>query len=178
MKIIAFLIFGFSSAFMCTQWKYVPKDAKVKFVVYNDKNENEAEGVLTGLTGNVCFNDTTKLPSSIIATIATKTINSGVEMRDQSLISADFFDVVKYPTINFTSTNITKLNDSLVATGILQIKDIKKEIQIKFIKQDITATNACLIGSFNINRMQYNVGTKGDGIGNNVKIDLNITIKK
>lgn len=40
--------------------------------------------------------------------ISVPTINTGVDMRDRHLISEEFFDVAKYPTIEFKSSSVTK----------------------------------------------------------------------
>jgi polyisoprenoid-binding protein YceI len=178
MKFLFFLSTAISTILFGTQWKYVPNQASVKFAVYTDKKEIEAEGVLTGLQGYVCVNDVTNEPDTITAIIDVKTINSGISLRDESLRSSDFFDATKYPTIIFKSEKINKVNDSFMAKGFLQIKNIKKEVSILFTIQTLSTTEKCLIGNFIIDRMQYGVGTTGDGIGNKVKIDLIVPIRK
>jgi polyisoprenoid-binding protein YceI len=177
MKTLIFIICSLS-VFVATQWKYVPDKASVTFTVYTDQKAVEAEGVLTGLNGSVTINDTTGIPSSILATIQTKTINSGIVLRDESLKSADFFDVIKYPTITFVSNQIVNKNDSLIAHGKLTIKNVSKQIEICFNQNKEKETNQTLVGNFAINRMDFNVGTKGDGVGNDVVINLIIPITK
>src|ERR1700761_7726802 len=39
-------------------------------------------------------------------TANTASVNTGVDQRDNHLKSPDFFNVVKYPTVTFSSTNI------------------------------------------------------------------------
>lgn len=55
-------------------------------------------------------------------------INTRSEDRDNHLKSADFFDVEKYPTITFKSTNIKKSGDDYKVTGDLTIKDVTKPV--------------------------------------------------
>ncbi|MCP1146516.1 YceI family protein [Lysinibacillus endophyticus] len=55
-------------------------------------------------------------------------INTRSEDRDNHLKSADFFDVEKYPTITFKSTNIEKSGDDYKVTGDLTIKDVTKPV--------------------------------------------------
>nr|WP_309101395.1 EAL domain-containing protein [Fredinandcohnia onubensis] len=55
-------------------------------------------------------------------------INTRNQERDRHLKSADFFNIEKYPTIDFKSTNITKINASYKVTGDLTIKGITKPI--------------------------------------------------
>lgn len=60
-------------------------------------------------------------------------ISTGSADRDAHLRSADFFDVENYPTITFTSTEVTSPDsDVLRVTGDLTIKDVTKPVTIDF----------------------------------------------
>jgi polyisoprenoid-binding protein YceI len=173
--LIFFVICGFV---LMSQWKYVPEEADIKFKVYTKKNDVEAERVLTGLKGAVSFDSSNLKEAHISASVDVKTINSGIEMRDESLRSADFFDATKYPQISFTSTSITKEKNLYMAKGTLKIKNISKEITIPFQFVKETEETACFQGTFFINRLDYKVGSQGDGVGEKVEIQLVIPVKK
>ena len=55
-------------------------------------------------------------------------INTNSEDRDNHLKSADFFSADEFPTITFTSTNISKDGDDYQVTGDLTIKDVTKSV--------------------------------------------------
>jgi len=57
-------------------------------------------------------------------------IDTGNKDRDEHLRSEDFFDVTKYPTIRFTSTEIQANGSKLTITGDLTIKGITKRISL------------------------------------------------
>lgn len=158
------------------QWKYVPENAVVKFTLY--EKEGIEEGVFTGLTGEVNFNENDLKASALNATIKVATINSGIEMRDESLRSKDFFETDKYPTIQFTSTSFIKTDTGYCAMGNLKIKAVTKLIELPFTYKKITDSTASFIGHFTINRYEYGIGTKGDGVGNIVRLDLNIPVRR
>jgi polyisoprenoid-binding protein YceI len=179
MKAIITIGIGILLGYIVTdQWKFVPDKAAVKFVIYNDKNETEAEGVLTGLKGGATFDSTKLAAASINASVDAKTINSGIELRDESLRSADFFEVEKYPSISFISEEITKEGNTYFAKGQLTIKDVSKRINIPFYINKEGNTKMILIGKFTINRLDFNVGTNGDGVGNKVELQLTIPVEK
>jgi polyisoprenoid-binding protein YceI len=175
MKFFA-LISLFATAFLITQWKYIPKDAKVKFTVY--EKTGVEEGVFTGLEGEVNFDENNLKSASVKASIDVATVNSGVEMRDESLRSADFFEVKTYPKIEFISTEIIKNDTGYCAKGNLKAKAVVKPIEIPFTFTKTSDSTAIFKGSFIINRYDYKIGAKGDGVGSKVKIDLEIPVKQ
>jgi polyisoprenoid-binding protein YceI len=175
MKFFIFIL-GLGASFFIAQWKYIPKDAKVKFTLY-EKNGVE-EGVFTGLAGEVNFDENDLKNSTIKASIDAATVNSGIDMRDESLRSADFFEVKKYPKIEFISTEIIKNDTGYCAKGTLQAKATMKPIEIPFSFKKTGDSTAIFKGYFIINRYDYAIGKKGDGIGNKVRIDLEIPVKQ
>ncbi len=176
MKLVVLLLSFIGVSFFVTQWKYIPKDAKVKFTVYEKKGVEE--GVFTGLEGSVNFDGNDLKNSAIKASIDVATVNSGVEMRDESLRSADFFEVKKYPKIEFSSTEIIKNDTGYCAKGNLNAKGVTKTIEIPFTFVKTSDSAAVFKGSFIINRYDYKIGAKGDGVGSKVKIDLEIPVKQ
>jgi polyisoprenoid-binding protein YceI len=69
--------------------------------------------------------------SSVALTIDAASINTRVDMRDNHLRSADFFDVAKYPTITFMSTGVKQTAaNKLDITGNLTVKGVTKQIVV------------------------------------------------
>jgi polyisoprenoid-binding protein YceI len=65
--------------------------------------------------------------SSVEATIQAASIYTNQERRDNHLRSADFFDVEKFPTLNFKSTKITPgADNTLQVAGDLTIHGVTK----------------------------------------------------
>src|SRR6478735_8682706 len=63
-------------------------------------------GEFTKLAGTVVLDDAHPELSHVEATIDASTVNTSVEMRDNHLRSADFFDVARFPQITFRSKAI------------------------------------------------------------------------
>ncbi len=57
-------------------------------------------------------------------------IDTGNKERDEHLRTSDFFDVRKYPTIRFTSTEIKANGSKLAITGDLTIKGVTKRVTL------------------------------------------------
>ena len=70
--------------------------------------------------------------AAIELTIQVASVDTKDAGRDAHLVSADFFDVETYPTITFTSTDITATGEVLHVTGDLTIKDTTKPVTIDF----------------------------------------------
>ena len=51
-----------------------------------------------------------------------------IDERDNHLRPADFFDSIKYPTIRVQSSNVKRMGDEVLVTGLLTIKDIQQKI--------------------------------------------------
>ncbi|MFA5508964.1 MAG: YceI family protein [Vulcanimicrobiota bacterium] len=101
--------------------------------------------------------------TSISFTAQAKSIDTGVEQRDDHLRTPDFFDAETHPTLNFESTRVTHLGENRYRVdGDLTIHGVTKAI----------TTTARIIGpkeaqgtekigfrtTFAINRLDYKVG--------------------
>ena len=71
------------------------------------------------------------LQSSVTATIETESVFTGQPDRDNHLRTGDFFEVAKYPTIEYRSTGIKSFDgNEFVLEGELTIKGITKPVDL------------------------------------------------
>ena len=85
-------------------------------------NFNEFEGKIEG-------NPEDLASSKVSFKVDMNSINTNNEDRDNHLRSEDFFEVEKYPTMDFESTKIVKTDDDEYdVTGNLTIKGVTKEV--------------------------------------------------
>jgi polyisoprenoid-binding protein YceI len=93
---------------------------------------SEVEGKFTDF--NVVMNydtiDVTK--SSVTATIEMKSVDTGIEARDNDLRSPRFFDVAQFPQMVFTSNKISRRGNGYVASGTLTMHGITKAMDLPF----------------------------------------------
>ena len=93
-----------------TTWKLDPAHSHAEFKVKHMMISN-VKGSFSSLSGTLTEHATDATLSSVEATIDIGTISTGDEKRDTHLKSPDFFDVEKYPTMTFKSTQVKPNGD-------------------------------------------------------------------
>lgn len=85
------------------------------------------KGRVPGFTGTIRGGDA----PSIEGSVDVSTITTFDETRDGHLQSPDFFDVARYPTLRFESTNVEVIGDELLVEGELTIKGTTKHVDLR-----------------------------------------------
>lgn len=147
-----------------TAWKIAEKYS-VKF------SAGESEGVFKGLKGTIKFEETDLAGSMMDVSIDVNTINTGNGMMNKHAKGKEWLDAATYPTIKFVSSAISKTDKGFQAKGKLTMKGVTKEVTIPF-----TFAASTFKGSLSVPRKDYKIS--GEGIDDNVKIDLNVPVKK
>jgi len=103
-------------------WRFDPAYSTVEFVVRN--LWYNVKGHFTEVEGVIVLDEDDIGRSSVTATIKARSVDTGNKQRDTHLQSADFFDVQKYPDIEFKSVRVErgKDRDSLDVNGNLTVK--------------------------------------------------------
>ena len=87
-------------------------------------------GTFGGAEGTI--NVTSPTSADVNVTIDTTTVDTGQEMRDNHLRSADFLDVENNPTITFVSTGISDIDDNeFTLEGDLTIRGTTRPVSLK-----------------------------------------------
>ena len=167
--ILAILVSSAYTTFTAANWK-IGKGYAIKFTSKNP------EGVFTSLTGDVSFDEKNLAASKFDVTVDAASISTGNGIKNKHAKSDKWFDVKQYPSIKFTSSKISKTAKGYEATGILDLHGVKKEIKMPF-----SFANNTFNSSFEINRLDYKVGTN-QGMSANaattLKIDLSVPVTK
>jgi polyisoprenoid-binding protein YceI len=121
--------------------------------------------------------------SSVDVKIAAKSVDTGINQRDEHLRTADFFDVEKYPEITFKSKQIIKKGKTLTLVGDFTMHGVTKEISFPFTitgKQFEAEEKLLTLGflaNLKINRRDFCINYRHDVpdfIGDIVEIELSI----
>jgi polyisoprenoid-binding protein YceI len=104
-------------------WHFDPGYTTVEFVIRN--LWFTVRGRFRDLEGQIVLDENDIGRSSVTATIKVDSVDTGNKRRDAHLLAPDFFDVEKFPEIEFKSTSVRRGRDrdSLDLTGELKIKN-------------------------------------------------------
>ncbi len=91
---------------------------------------SEVEGKFTDFSLTIKYDTADVTRSTVTATIATKSINTGIPERDEDLRSKNFFGVEQFPEIRFTSTKIKHRDKQLVVQGDLSMHGVKRPVSL------------------------------------------------
>jgi len=150
----------------------------------------KVHGGFEKVSGTLQYDPSDITKASIEASIDAASINTREAQRDGHLKSADFFDVEKYPTLNFKSKKVEKDGEDLKVTGDLTIHGVTKEVVLEVegptaemkdpygnIKIGISATTKIKRKDFGLT---WNAALEAGGVlvGDDVAISLDIQFAK
>ena len=171
---------------MTTTWNLDPAHSTAEFKVKHMMITN-VKGQFTGLTGALTLDEGDIANSKVEAAIDASTVNTREPQRDAHLRSADFFDVEKYPSLQFRSTGVKRTGeDEVAATGELTIHGVTREVVFKVegptppAKDPWGSTRIGLSAVTKINRKDFGLNwnaaleTGGFLVGDDVKVSLQI----
>ena len=154
----------------------VPIDEQSK-VSFQIKNFGVAvTGTFSGLKGDIQFDPAVPENSSVNISIDAKTIDTGIDLRDNHLRKEEYFDVEVYRTISFASQNLSMQDGRWKALGRLTIKKTTKEISFPF--EVITLKDGYVFkGTFTLNRRDFGVGGSSFSMGDEVVVGFKVRMK-
>ena len=119
----------------------------------------KAEGTIGAMTGEIVLDLDDLENAKFNVSIDPNTINTGNKKRDKHLRTEDFFAVKLFPKITFTSSKITKIGDSYVAMGTMNLHGVSQKVNIDFTINS-TETGMILQGKITLNQMDYEMAKK------------------
>jgi len=130
-----------------------------------------AEGHFGRFSGDVVADPAGLTGARISLTIDAASLETGIEMRDKHLRSADFFDIERFPTIAFQSVRVESAGRRATVMGRLTLHGVTREIAVP-VDVQITETALVASGEFIVNRGEYamNYNSFLNPIGNEVRV--------
>jgi len=170
-------------------WNIDPSHSTAEFSVRHLMITN-VKGRFGKLSGTVEYDPAHPEQTKLEATIDATSIDTRDEKRDAHLRSPDFFDVEKFPTLTFTSTEVKKTGDGFTALGDLTMHGVTKPVVLEIegpsdaTKDPWGNTRIGASATAKLNRkdwgLNWNAALEAGGVlvGETVKITLEISLVK
>ena len=123
------LFLAVSAAAQTSTWTIDPKHSTAQFTVRHLAISN-VSGNFTNVTGTIDLNEKDITQSQVSAVIDVSSVDTRVSDRDRDLRSPNFFDVEKYPTIEFKSKRIVNSGGKLQVIGDLTMHGTTREVTL------------------------------------------------
>jgi polyisoprenoid-binding protein YceI len=123
--------------------------------------------------------------SSVAATIDLASVDTGSQLRDDNIRSADFFEVDEYPTMRYRSTGVRHSGDGWVIDGELTLHGVTRQVPLAvevngFVLDPWGGQRAGFSATAQVSRHDFGIGgvTSMDGggvaVGDKVSVSLEI----
>lgn len=187
-QVLSFMFIAFlgTSVFAQTTWKADPAHTQVSFGITH-LGISEVEGLFKKFDGEIVASKEDFSDAQYKITIEVPSIDTGIEMRDNHLKSADFFDAEKYPEMTFISNSSQNVGEGKYkVTGDLTFHGITKPVTLDVWYRGTIENpqNGDVISGFaisgNVKRSDYNLGPDFPEavLSDNVVIDFDGEFKK
>jgi len=113
------------------KWNIDPDHSVASFAVRHMMITN-IRGTLTGITGTILFDPAAMERSSVEASLPLAGLSTGNKKREEHLMSDDFFDSERFPTITFRSTKLEKTGGNRgKITGELTMRGVTRTVTME-----------------------------------------------
>lgn len=160
------------------KWKSVLGNSRVSFLLGPDGNKTE--GAFKEFQVAADFDNEGK-PTNLSVILQTSSLTTFNDLRDESVLGADYINVAKNTTASFQSEAIRSEGDSYLVAGKLSFFGVTEPVslKLKFLSAEKRAGKEYLIfiGESTVDRSAH--GMKSDAkIGNIVKVSFEIALEK
>ena len=169
--------------YLAGTWKADPVHSEIAFSARH-LMVARVRGRFTGYDVTIVTSDD-PLGSSVTASIDLASVETGYAPRDDSLRSADYFEVEKYPTMTYRSTGVRPADDAWIVDGELTVHGVTRPVPLTveangFAPDPWGGQRAGFSATAQINRRDFGVGNLisldggGIAVGDKVSISLEI----
>jgi len=168
------LLIGVCAFKLSSSWKVIDEQVSITF----ELPEEGTKGTISGLKATIEFDEKDLRTAKMSASVDVKSLNTGTPKKDAHLMTADFFDAEKYPTMSFEATLIKTSETGFVAVGNLHVKDAIKPIEIPFTFTDDGKGNAAFKGTMTFLAGDFGIMKKSDTGKDKVVVTVSVPVKR
>jgi polyisoprenoid-binding protein YceI len=125
--LLAAFLLGFPLLAFSAEYSIDPNHSSAQFTVRHLMVSN-VKGAFSKVTGTINYDPNNLAASNVDATIDVSTVDTRQPQRDADLRSPNFFDVAKYPTMTFKSTQFYRQGDQIKVKGDLTMHGVTKQV--------------------------------------------------
>jgi polyisoprenoid-binding protein YceI len=183
--LFASLTFILASAFILNEvskWSLDDSHSRLGFTI-NHRGITNIHGEFSKFQVTVTQPNSDFTDASIEMTAESKSINTGISMRDDHLRGEDYFHVEKFPTLTFKSTSVKKLKENeYEVTGDFTMKGVTKKVKLTAIYTGTAKTKGGQAAGLKISgvvrRSDHGIGEVGPGLSDEVNLIADLEIVK
>lgn len=187
--VISLLLAALPVVGQTSSWNIDPNHTAAHFTVRHMGLSN-VTGTFDKVSGTAQMDDKDFTKSSVDAVIDVASVDTRVQARDNDLRSDHFFDVAKYPTMEFKSKRVEKQGDGYKLIGDLTMHGVTREVTLNLDQPSSTMTDPKgnmhrgFSGSTTINRKDWgmtynNLLQSGEAVvGDTIKIQIDAELVK
>ena len=167
-------VFSVTAFAQNAEWRIISSTVNFKI-----KNAGfSVNGKFGPVKGKINFDRTSLTGNFIDVVIDAGSIDTDNKTRDKHLKKEDYFFIEKYPSIKMKATLFSKENDGTYKGFFkLTIKDQIKDVIVPFTFKEANG-KANFTGSFQIDRLDYKVGSSSFLLSNAVLLNINVDVEK
>ncbi len=177
--------FILASAFMVNEvskWSLDGSHSRLGFTITH-MGITDVHGEFSKFDVNIVQPNADFTGSSIEMTAESKSINTGISMRDDHLRAAEYFNVEKFPKLTFKSTSVKKLKDKEYEIyGEFTLKGVSKKVVLSAIHTGNAKSKAGESAGLKITgvikRSDFGIGEVGPGLSDEVKLIADLEVSK
>lgn len=133
------------------------------------------DGKFNQFTGSIFFDPNNIVSAKMQGTVDIKSLDTGINLRNEHLQGEEYFDAAKHPSIFMTLNKLNKTNSGYLGVFILELKGVKKTIELPLIFAQQN-NSASLSGTFKIDRRDFGVGGSSFILSDDVSISIQLKI--
>lgn len=139
-----------------------PGDSRVTFRV-RKWGVVPVEGRFRSVSGEVAYDSSDLARCAVRVEARVDSVETGERARDETLLSPDFFDAGRFPSLTFASRRVARLPDGRVSVlGDLTIRGVTRAVEVPVVFHGLSETEggqavAAFEASFRLDRAEFGV---------------------